>query len=1018
MKKKVPVLLLCIVMFTAICVPCKPVATVGAAEAGLISPDTAAREEICPVRSMTEVAPLLPPVKGETAQRLLKSLSVSSQEKEESSGLELTKTAVTNGDGSYRIRLEAYATGESITQTVTEEIPTDIILVLDQSGSMEESFTSTSDFYLLTPRTNGNYYRNRNSVYYKEGEVFHKVTVGRAVLSSEYTYTDYETAQTNRTYYNASDRLYEKQSDGTYLQIAVSRTGNRFTGYEYTYTFPSDNETVTGSGADTVPDFGTRVIALRSAEPQITYTYTYTYSNNGENVLLAESVGEGEDPGIKLYQPLSNASKLTALKNAVQNFADAVEEKAKAGNVDHRIAVVGFASGDQWNGSNYNYGNTEVLIGGDQYSYGTNAQGVYESAFQNMNTAAGVNNVGASVNALDAEGGTVTNLGLEMANGIFAANPVPTGEKRNRVVIVFTDGQPGWSGYDSDIASAAIAQADITKNTYGATVYTIGIFAGADASSAGAQDGNDIQKANWFMQQLSGNNGTPQTPSYYLSAANAADLNHIFQKISNQIQSGSTSTTLTGEAVVKDIVTPYFNMPANAEEVILKTADYIGEDTFAEEQPAADSIFARISGDTVSVTGFSFQEQWCGKMINDGAVTYHGQKMIIEFTVTPKEEFLGGNGVPTNGGQSGVYENDSTDSPVDAFTVPRVDVPVKKVQVTGKVFRVYGYDSLTDEIYRESLCVQCGSQLIDLDPAAVNYGLEPWQNEFVTITADVHNPGRLTEDTFYTADVTVAPKTGTGAQSGTGSGTINVFKPFVTFRDSEINLGQTADYADNRVKTEWKHGSTLSTEVTMDSGDEPVLEYSYSPVAGDFTEDTPVAVTEIKRKGIDVDYTDYVTFLHEECRFPGCSWEQLYAEGKEHAGEAQFIVHIKTFDLKITKRGADSIDENQSFVFHVTGQNGVNIDVIIHGNDSVVIKQLPIGTYTVTEDTDWSWRYEPDAETGTVTAADIQNGVGAVCFDNTRSTPPSEDNWKWLNGCAWCDNRWITHTVIRGTGSD
>lgn len=1015
MRKKVPVLLLCVVLFTAICVPCKPAATVDAAEAELIAPDTAEREVVYPVQSVTEVAPFFPPVQGENVRRLLKGSSGSSQE--ESSGLELKKTAETKADGSYRIRLEAYATGESITQIVTEEVPTDVILVLDQSGSMKEQFTSTSDFYLLTPRTNDNYYRNRNAVYYKDGETFHKVTVGRTVLSSEYTYTDYEAAQTNRTYYNASDRLYEKQPDGTYLKITVSRTGNWLSGYNYTYTFPSDNGTVTGSGADTIPDFGTRVIALRSTAVQTIYNYTYTYSNNGENILLAESVGEGADPGIKLYQPLSNVSKLTALQNAVQNFADAVEEKAKEGNIHHRIAVVGFASGNRWNGTNYHYRNTEVLIGADQHSYGTDAQGVYQSAFQDMSTAAGVSNISDSVNALDADGGTLTNLGLEMANGIFAANPVPAGEKRNRVVIVFTDGQPGWSGYDSGIADAAITQANLTKNTYGATVYTIGIFNGADASSAGAENGSGTQKANWFMQQVSGNNGTPQTPSYYLSAANATELNHIFQQISSQIQDGSTSTTLTEEAVIKDIVTPYFNMPENAEAVILKTADYIGENTFAEEQPAADGISADISGDTISVTGFCFKDQWCGKMVHEGAVSYHGKKLIIEFNVTPKDGFLGGNGVPTNGAQSGVYENGSADSPVDTFPVPCVNVPIKTIQITGKDFCVYGYDTLTDEAYRKGLGVKCGDQLINLDPAAVNYGLEPWQNEFVNIIASIHNPGWLTEDTLYTAEVTVAPKTGSGAQSNTGSGNINVFKPFVTFCDSEINLGQTANYADNLVKTEWKHGSTLSTEVTMDSGAEPVLEYGYSPAAGDFTADTPVAVTEVKRKGLDVDYTDYVTFLHAECLFPGCSWEQLYAEGREHENEAQFIVHIKAFDLKITKKGAAPIDENQSFVFHVTGQDGVTVDVIIHGNNSVIIKQLPLGSYTVTEDTGWSWRYEPDTVTKTVAVSDIQNGIAVVCFDNTRGEAPSGDNWKWLNGCAWCDNQWITHTAIHGMAS-
>ena len=194
---------------------------------------------------------------------------------------------------------------------------------------------------------------------------------------------------------------------------------------------------------------------------------------------------------------------LQSLKNALNSFVAQVNEKAKgedgsfgtADDVNHRIAVVGFASGQRYNNVNYNYGNTEILIGSTEYRYGTAAEGVYGSAFQDMSTQDGRNNVNASVNALTADGGTLTDLGMKMANGILGANPVPSGEERNRVVIVFTDGEPGWIGYDSATATAAINEANTTKNTHGATVYTVGIFDGADASSSGNSNGNDTPKS-------------------------------------------------------------------------------------------------------------------------------------------------------------------------------------------------------------------------------------------------------------------------------------------------------------------------------------------------------------------------------------------------------------------------------------------------------------------------------------------------------------------------------------------
>ena len=70
-------------------------------------------------------------------------------------GMEISKTATATKDGSYTITLEAYATGEKFISEVTEDVPTDIILVLDQSGSMDDAFdTITSDSY--SPRNNSN----------------------------------------------------------------------------------------------------------------------------------------------------------------------------------------------------------------------------------------------------------------------------------------------------------------------------------------------------------------------------------------------------------------------------------------------------------------------------------------------------------------------------------------------------------------------------------------------------------------------------------------------------------------------------------------------------------------------------------------------------------------------------------------------------------------------------------------------------------------------------------------------
>lgn len=620
-----------------------------------------------------------------------------------------------------------------------------------------------------------------------------------------------------------------------------------------------------------------------------------------------------------------------------------------------------------------------------------------------------------------------------MGNGIFGANPIAEGEKRNRVVIVFSDGVPGWSGYDSDTANSAITQAGTAKNTYGATVYTIGIFPGANATSAGNQNGNETEKANWFMQQVSSNNGTPRTPSYYLSAGDAASLNSIFQQISDQIETGGSSSTLTSDAVVKDIISPQFTLPegANVSSITLETYRCTGKNgsdyTWSKNTDAMGAK-ASISGDQVNVTGFNFSENYVGTVTENGSISYRGNKLVISFKVRPKAGFLGGNDVITNA-SAGVYENSSAQTPVMTFEQPKVNVPIKDVTVTTEDKNVYLLGGVTADQLKDGATVKVGEVELDLSKANDTekpYGLEKWQTEYVNITVAVKDKdGKeipadglkdLTDDAAYTVEVTVAPNTdgsgsaGTAATAKTGRNTpkINVFKPELTFKDSQIDLGETANYENNKADTNfeaWKHGEMLSTGtgVTM-IGTRPELTLSYTPSAAAFTQDTPVKVTV---KIGETDVTEKTKFKHEGCNFEGCKW------GKDGFKDCHFIVHVKSFDLTIKKEGWEKIDENQSFVFKVTKDDdpAFSMDVVIQGNSSVTIKDLKPGTYTVTEETDWSWRYtladvSQQVNPATATEKD-ENDAVLVIFTNTR------EKIKWLNGGAWCKNLWGTPTPIK-----
>lgn len=108
---------------------------------------------------------------------------------------------------------------------------------------------------------------------------------------------------------------------------------------------------------------------------------------------------------------------------------------------------------------------------------------------------------------------------------------------------------------------------------------------------------------------------------------------------------------------------------------------------------------------------------------------------------------------------------------------------------------------------------------------------------------------------------------------------------------------------------------------------------------------------------------------------------------------------LDVFDLTIKKAG-ENIDQNQIFVFHVASADGVTaMDVTVKGAGSVTIKGLPLGTtYTVTEDTGWTWQYTPDSASQTIEP----NGDSTVTFTNTYSKP------NWLTSFAEVINKWIT----------
>lgn len=963
----------------------------------------------------------------------------------ENGGLKLNKTAEYDEDNDqYWITLEAYATGTST--TINTAAPVDFVLVLDQSGSMADAMsTSNYNAYTGNERQNSNLYTKRHdtsnnqssrNLHYKDGSTYYPVYVTR---SQTYVYTALPATTTNTTYYSKRNNLYADSTGATKVDVSWD-----IEDWSVTYTYKVNGTTYTSSGRETVPSFitdGTCTFYERST----VNTYTYTYVKNNATYTIGTSTGDDTlftDKTLYSYTSDTSTTRLESMMSAANTFADSVHKKAVEDNLNHRVAVVGFASDTS------TYRNTEVLTGvtvesgnyiqnngpstGNSYYYypehynyqGTqygdrNINTAYKNALQNMNTDAGYENVTNAIGYLTARGGTQTDHGLAMAKGIFGQNPIAAGENRKRVVVLLTDGIPTGNSnrYDSTVFDDAKDIADDLKDKdqYNAIIYTIGIFDGANAEKAGSVGigSSDADKGNYVCQWLSSNNGTPPTSgadSYYLSASTQESLNKIFLKIAGELKTTTSASTELGTATtVQDVVAPQFQLPNDfdASKVELKTypcngVDSSGNPTFSSTANA-DAMGAVATIDTngkLNVTGFDYKENWCGQATDaSGTKTYCGNKLVIRFPVKVKDGFLGGNDVYTNT-EAKVYP-----SPEDAalgadavgtFPRPHVNVPIGTITVTTTDKNVYLTQIPEENTLKSGITVKCGN--VDItDPSQ----LESWQTEYVTITTDVTTPtdfDATTDDTGSvtvkvtpnaTADTTKPGKVAT-EQTGTGTYKINVFKPELTFTDGEVWYGDTAptDYTDNLTKTVWKHGSDEADE-TM--GEAPKLTITYTPDADKIVDNKVATKSDIPVKATvsigNKDVTEYTTFVHGTCNVDGCTWNE--AKGDEN-GDPAFLLHVKTCSLTIKKTG--NVDGNDYFVFDIKQDGKAYTQATIKGTGSVTITGLPVGTYDVSEDGSTAWRYESTLinSSSSVTLSSTDPDATVTCT-NTKT-----EN-KWLN---------------------
>lgn len=504
------------------------------------------------------------------------------------------KTATLEDDGTYTIELSAYATGQTTTETIKTGKPLDIVLVLDQSGSMADSITSYS--YTARP-------------------------------ADDYSYWDC-----------GGNEYYYRDTDGNYYRVQGGGGGIGF-GYYYLY-----------------------------------------YVKNGEQHQLGDwgwNVGATLWSGV-LYtrQEISSMSKLDALKAAVTNFVNSVSANAKEYNVEHRIAMVGFASRGTDNSA---WKNTGLFVDGYLKKYANSewetdsqlSSQDYKNALVVVNDVDGdiAGSISRAIGNLDAEGATRTSYGLEMAQKVFENNK---DSERQRVVVLFTDGEPGKSGYEDSEANSALSKACVLKNENKATVYSVGLY-DSDPENNTVSFMNYTSSNYPFAQSMT-YPGSKFDDKYYMTASDADELNKIFMNIVEDSTESSTTVTLDAESVLRDILNDGFVLPAgyNAQDNITVATkpgqmNEAGNISWGEIQENPSGITARADEKTgtIEVTGFDYSERYI-------AEEHPGDVLLVTIRgVEATDAAITNAEISTNNAASGIYESTDDEEPFVRFPEPK-----------------------------------------------------------------------------------------------------------------------------------------------------------------------------------------------------------------------------------------------------------------------------------------------------------------------------------------------------------
>lgn len=795
-------------------------------------------------------------------------------------------------------------------------------------------------------------------------------------------------------------------------------------------------------------------------------------TSEGDDVIPYE-IAEYKNTQVDMFYT-SCVSRMQAAKEAAAAFVELVYEKSKGADgieeteddVPHRVAVIGFGGDDTGDAkvgvsdyqtiydrakskytatgiySLYNpdagfgysdvtgsYNNFESYhLIKDTKNYPDLAAKCYANALRDVTNKTEYAILKEGIKELNYNYGTYINFAAIMTEGIFEASytdDVTDGINRNRVAVFFTDGQPDGDGEGVyDLANESIRPAYRMKNNenYKVSVYSIGIFAKADASKIwhltkdnanqdeymhmlssnyplaytfesgrkmrdiGASKDRDFTindvNSNLLTTDSEGNTIVDKTKgSYYLTADNAAGLVAAFETIAETNTSGGVNEgakKLDAATILQDSVSVYFDIDS-ARDIHTWTETYTGDDDAGEKQwtKDTDSVdqfpYTKSADNVVRVTGFNYSTNYVGTTTGvDGTVTdYYGKKLVVEVPIKVAGTNMGGSYQPTNNSaNSGIYYDGTME---EQFELPYVDVPRK---------------------------ITLSKELVGGGTAAFRYELS--YNSFTGYTEE-------STSNYTSGNYLVAETDYLGDQNGIATVTVSPDDPATETVEGTVTIGNMMPGETIRI-TEFDVANYL-VAVSLDGGitwkDQNGREWSEAVIE----EETPLEYENISDEEIPVDPDDeqedlnleYVVTMDPET---GHCTVEIPGDVYDYGMDIVFRNTLRVRDLIIKKDGIQAVDhhaedtpygeEQQSSRFHIKSEDGKVLDVVIVGNGSITIKDVPVGKYVVTELNGWSWRYFPDDTSKEITLT--PDGENVVYFTNSRK------NIYWLSGDNYLKN--------------